>query len=104
MVPIFTEFFNNRFFLRDYIKDNAYRNNPRNVDELKTSMSNIMNDISPMALQAVSTDMLLRARLCMLVHTFIPFCNKIYCKRLTLNKVLTKKISISRVRVSSKWP
>jgi hypothetical protein len=42
-----------------YIKDIASRSNPRNLDELKTSISNIIVDISLMTLQAVSTNMLL---------------------------------------------
>jgi hypothetical protein len=35
------------------------------MDELKTNVSNITADISPMALQAVSTNMLSRTWLCM---------------------------------------
>jgi hypothetical protein len=39
--------------------------NPRSVGELTTSISSITADISPISLQAVPTDMLHRARLCM---------------------------------------
>lgn len=51
------------FFLWGQIKDNVCRKNPRNVDEPKTNITNIAVDISPMALQAVSTEILRRARL-----------------------------------------
>jgi hypothetical protein len=44
------------------MKDNTYRNNPRNRDEPKT---NIIADISLVTLQTVSANMLRRARLCM---------------------------------------
>jgi hypothetical protein len=50
---------------RGFINDSDYRRNPRSPDEVKTNVSNITADISPMALQAMSTDMLRCARLCM---------------------------------------
>jgi hypothetical protein len=46
------------------IKDNAYRNNPRNLDKLKTNISNIIAEISPMMLQAVSANMFRPAGSC----------------------------------------
>jgi hypothetical protein len=53
------------FFLWGYIKDNAYHNNSRNLDELKTNISNIITDISLMMLQAVTVNMLHHARIWM---------------------------------------
>jgi hypothetical protein len=61
-------------FLWGYVKDNAYRNNPGSLDELKTNISNIIARISPVALQAVSADMLRLARSCM-QHTGAHFQN-----------------------------
>jgi hypothetical protein len=49
-------------FLWGHIKDNACCNNPRSLHELNTNISNI---IAEMTLQAVSTNMLRRAWLCM---------------------------------------
>jgi hypothetical protein len=46
------------------IKD-ICRNNPRNLDESKINISDITADISPMALQAMSTNTLRRAELYM---------------------------------------
>jgi hypothetical protein len=53
------------FCIWGHIKDNAYRNNTRNLDKLKTNISNIIAYISPLSLQAVSTNMLHRAGVCM---------------------------------------
>jgi hypothetical protein len=50
-------------FLRGYIRENAYRNSPRNQEEPDTNLSDTIADISPMALQAVSTDTLPSPRL-----------------------------------------
>jgi hypothetical protein len=48
----------NFFFLFCYIKDNTNFSNQCNLDELKTNISIIIADISAMALQTVSTNML----------------------------------------------
>jgi len=42
------------FFFFPYIKDNAHHSNPRSIDELKT---NIIVEITPITLQAVSANM-----------------------------------------------
>jgi hypothetical protein len=52
------------FKTNQVIKKSVCGNNSSNPDELKTSMSNITARISPATLQAVSTDMFRRARLC----------------------------------------
>jgi hypothetical protein len=54
----------NRLKQARYVEDCACRNNPRNPNELKTSMSNIIARISHATLQAVSRNMLRRAWLC----------------------------------------
>jgi hypothetical protein len=41
-------------FLWGYMNDSAYRNNPQNLDELKTYIRNITADISPMTLRTES--------------------------------------------------
>jgi hypothetical protein len=64
MAPTLTGFVINRLFLRSYSTDSAHRNNPRNLDELETDISNTITDISPTTLRAVSTNMLHRAGLC----------------------------------------
>jgi hypothetical protein len=65
MAPTLAGIVTTRFCVWGYIKDNAYCNNPCNVDELKTNISNITANISPMKFQEVSTNMLYHARLCM---------------------------------------
>jgi hypothetical protein len=61
MAPTLAGFITTSFNLWGYIKDNAYRNIPCNVDELKTNVSKTTADISPMALQEISTNTLRRA-------------------------------------------
>jgi hypothetical protein len=51
-------------FLWDYVKDSVY-NNPCTFDEFKTNVSQIIASITPIMLQAVSSNMLLHAQLCM---------------------------------------
>jgi hypothetical protein len=52
---VLTGFVTTRFiFLWGYIKDIANCNNPYNLDGLKTNISNIIANISPMMLQSVS--------------------------------------------------
>jgi hypothetical protein len=77
------------FFLWVYIKDSAYRNNPRSWNELKTNITNIIADISPMMLQAMSVYMHRRARLCMQYDGahFQFFRNKMYYEYLILKKL-----------------
>jgi hypothetical protein len=53
-----------------YIKDNAYHDNPHNM-ELKTNISNITADITLMLLQAVSVNMLHHAQLRSLFRKFV---------------------------------
>jgi hypothetical protein len=50
-------------FLWGCIEDGVCHNNTRNLDELEANMSNISVEISAVALPAVSTDTLHRARL-----------------------------------------
>lgn len=78
-------------FCWSYNKDNAYHKNLYNLDELETKIFSIIADISPMAMQAVCTNMLCHAQLCMQYTGafFQNFCNKMYYKCLTLNKVFT---------------
>jgi hypothetical protein len=82
-----------KLFLWGYIIGSAYGNNPHNIDELKTNISNTTADISPIALQAVSMDMFHHAGyVCnMLLHPSRTFCDKMYYKHLTVNKVLVLK-------------
>jgi hypothetical protein len=65
IIPTLAGFAIAPLFLWSCIKDNAYRNSTRNLDELKPNIPNITVDISLVGLQAVSTDMLHRAWLCM---------------------------------------
>jgi hypothetical protein len=53
------------FFLSSYIKDSASCNNPQNLNELKTSISSIITDISPIMLEAVSINLLHQVQLYM---------------------------------------
>jgi hypothetical protein len=62
------------FFLWGYIKDSAYDNNACNLDERKASISNIVADISPVTLQALSVNMLRHTQLCM-QHAGVHFQN-----------------------------
>jgi hypothetical protein len=73
-------------FLRACTKDSSYHNNSHNLDELNT----IVSSISPSIVQAVSVNMLFGAQLCKdpAGEHFQNFCNKIYFKHLTLNRVL----------------
>jgi hypothetical protein len=52
------------FVLWGHIKDTAYRRNPCNLHEMKTSVSNIPAHIATTTQQAVSMNMLFRAGLC----------------------------------------
>lgn len=61
MAPILARFFTQDFILRGYIEDNAYSNNPHDLDELK--INDITADISPMTLQAVPRNIWHHARL-----------------------------------------
>jgi hypothetical protein len=71
-----------------YIKDSAYRDRPLNLHGLKASISNITADISPTALQAVATNMIRRARLCMQHAVHRNFVIRTIVKHLTLSTVL----------------
>jgi hypothetical protein len=84
VAPTIAELVTTRHFQWDCIKDAS---NPGNLDEVTANISNITADISPMALQAVSTDMLCRARLCM-QHAGVHFQNFWITKR-TVNILLT---------------
>jgi hypothetical protein len=75
------------FFLWGYIQDSAHCNNPCNLYELKTSISNTAADNSPLVLQAVSTNILHHAWL-WIQHAGASFCSRMYCKQLTLDKDL----------------
>lgn len=52
------------FFLWNYVKDSVY-NNLCTFDEFKTNGSQIIASITPIMLQAVYSNMLLNAQLCM---------------------------------------
>jgi hypothetical protein len=76
----------NQAFLQGYYTNNAYSNNPRNLDYVKINTANTITDISPTTLQAVSTNMFHRAQLCMqhAVHTFINYCSTMHTQANTL--------------------
>jgi hypothetical protein len=76
-------------FLWGCNKDNAHRNNPYILDELETKIPNSIAEILPIALQAVSRNILRHARVCnILVHTledFVTRCMSIVNALLRIN-------------------
>lgn len=48
-------------FCGDYVKDNAYKSNPYNLDEFKTNVS-LITVITPTTLQTVSSNMVRRGQ------------------------------------------
>lgn len=56
------------YFLWGYLKSKAFRNNPNNIDQLKTNIRDLINEISRNTLKKVSRNLLKRADLCINVN------------------------------------
>lgn len=64
MAPTSADISKPDLFLWGYINVSAHRNSPRDLDELKTYISNITADVSLMTLRVGPKNMLRRALLC----------------------------------------
>jgi hypothetical protein len=62
-------------FLWSYIKENIHWSNPHNLDKVKTNICNSIADVSTRTLQAMTTDILRRVRLCV-QHGWAHFRNE----------------------------